>query len=183
MMPYSDDKLVSLLHAGDKFAFETIYRKYMPELMRYAAKNMGRKEDAEEIIQDVFISLWQRHETLLIGSLRQYLYQAVQYKIIRYFQHQSVKRKYAEHYKIFETVYDASSDTVQSPEALHLKIEKCLEALPDRCRQALHLRLTENLSNPEIARRMNITKKTVELYMFKAFNHLREHGKELLELR
>lgn len=61
---HTDAELVSLLRNGDKAAFEAIYRRYAADLYRYARKNVSVPEDCEEIVQDVFESLWIRHENL-----------------------------------------------------------------------------------------------------------------------
>ncbi len=121
---HSDTELAALLSTGDKDAFESIYRRYGSGLYRYARKNITVKEDCEEIIQEVFESLWARRESLgNVTALGAYLYQIVKYKVIRYF--------------------------------------------------ALKLRITEKLSNSDIAKRMNIKKSTVENYMVTALAYFR----------
>lgn len=169
----TDVALVALLTAGDKKAFEAIYRKYASDLYRYARKNIPLKEDCEEIIQDIFESLWVRYETLQVKTLRSYLFNMVRYKVIRYCQHKTVRKKYADHYRLFEAVYDNVNEAERDTTSTYAMIEKSISKLPERCQVAVKLRLDENLSNGDIAKRMNITKKTVEMYMFKAFSHLR----------
>lgn len=177
MNPYGnhlDTELVDLLKRGDRQAFEVIYRRYAKELFRYALRKIKAREDSEEIMHDVFESLWKRREELIITSLRHYLFTSVRYSVIRYFSHRQVKRKFAEHYHLFETVYDSMEDTPpRDPEALHAQLLLHLYALPERCQEAIRLRITENLSNSEIATRMRISKGTVQLYISTAFSHLR----------
>jgi RNA polymerase sigma-70 factor (ECF subfamily) len=175
----TDADLVIALNRGDRQAFEMIYRKYVSDLYRYARKNISVKEDCEEIIQEVFESLWSRHRTLQVNSLRFYLLSMVKYKVIRYFQHNIVKRKYAEHYKAFDLVYNVQGNDTAGPEAIHALIDTSIKELPERCQAAFRLRLHENLSNGEIASRLNITKKTVEVYMFQAFSHFRASYQKL----
>lgn len=177
MNPYihhSDADLVTRLLEADHNAFEAIYRRYAAPLYKYARRNISIKEDCEEIIQDIFENLWARHDNLRhVTNLKGYLYQMVKHKIIRYFAHSAVKKRYAAHYKLFEAVVASNDEIERDPEAIQAIIKKGLENLPDRCRLAVWLRLTENLSNSDIARRMNIKKSTVENYMVRAFNHLR----------
>jgi RNA polymerase sigma-70 factor (family 1) len=171
---HTDTQLTALLISGDKLAFEAIYRRYISDLYHYAKKNIHIKEDSEEIVQDVFESLWARHHELQhVTALKPYLYQMVKYKVIRYFQHSKVKMKYAEHFRLFEAVYDGVKEEERDPSIVQSLIEKGLAKLPERCQVAVKLRLTENLSNGDIARRMNIQKSTVENYMVTAVNHLR----------
>jgi RNA polymerase sigma-70 factor (ECF subfamily) len=176
---HSDADLVTLLTGGDRKAFETIYRRYASDLYRYARKNVPLKEDCEEMVQDVFESLWLRRENLRIDALRHYLLKSVRYKVIRYFRKRGVQQRYIDHYKIFATLYDTIDSEKHNPEALQEMLVKSLAGLPERCQVAMKLRITENLSNQEVANRMNITKRTAELYMSKALCHLRTSFPEL----
>lgn len=177
MNPYhhhTDRELVDLLKQGDARAFEAIYRRYAKDLFGYALRKIRVREDCEEIIHDVFESLWQRRENLTITTLRHYLIGSVRYMVIRYFSHREVKRKFAEHYRLFEALYDTSEEEAQrNPRAVRATLLQHLRDLPERCQEAIRLRITENLSNGEIAVRMHISKGTVQLYISKAFAHLR----------
>lgn len=169
-----DNELVALLRQGDTQAFEVIYRSYVKELYCYALTKIRVREDCEEIVHDVFESLWTRRDQLLITSLQHYLFTSVRYKIIRYFSHRDVKRKFAEHYALFEGIYDSMDEKDQrDPHQIRALILQQIQVLPDRCREAIRLRVTENLTNGEIAERMKINKGTVQLYISKAFSHLR----------
>ena len=177
---HEDSELVDLLTQGDKKAFETIYLRYASDVYRFARKNIPLKEDCEEMIQDVFESLWIRHENLKVVSLRHYLFTAIRYRVIRYFYAKGVRKRYAENYKLFAASYHPMDDLIKSPgESLQEKLIKSLAGLPERCQTAIKLRLMENLSNDEIANQMNITKKTVEFYISRALNHLRHSVKEI----
>lgn len=171
---HSDSELTALLGQGDIQAFEVIYRRYVKELYRYAFNKIRVKEDCEEIVHDVFESLWKRKDRLTITSLKHYLFTSVRYMVIRHFSHRDVRRKFAEHYRMFAALYDSMNEEQQrDPDQIHAMILQHTEALPDRCREAIRLRLTENLTNGEIAERMKIHKGTVQLYISKAFSHLR----------
>jgi RNA polymerase sigma-70 factor (ECF subfamily) len=170
---HSDADLVSLLRNGDKGAFEAIYRRYAAELYRYARKTVPVREECEEMVQDVFESLWIRHESLEIESLRHYLFKSVRYMVIRYIQHKGVQDRYAEHYKIFASLFDTGDADRERAESLRNTLLKSLEGLPERCKMAIKLRITDNLSNQEVAEKMNISRRTVELYISRALSHLR----------
>lgn len=181
MNPYhhhSDAELVGLLGQGDQQAFEVIYRRYVKELYRFARRRVP-KEDCEEIVHDVFESLWSRKEKLNIESLKHYLFTSVRYMVIRYFSRATVKKKYAEHYRLFEMAYETMDPEYhRDPENIRNILLKNIGGLPERCQEAIRLRITENLSNGEIASRMNINKRTAEFYIFTAFRHLRaSYGK------
>lgn len=176
----TDQELLTLLHQGDKLAFETIYKRYASRLYNFARKNIGVSEDCKELIQEVFLSLWARRDKLShVTSLRHYLFQSVRYMIIRYIQHSVVKRRYIDHYRIFEFMYEPAPETDILHRTTHETILKLIKKLPHRCQMAITLRLTENLSNGEIAIRMNVNKTTIENYMVVALKYLRNFQKEI----
>jgi RNA polymerase sigma-70 factor (family 1) len=179
----SDEVLITKLVASDSCAFEMIYKKYATELYSYARRNIQKREDAEEIIQDVFEYLWINREKMGKAIwLRAYLYQMVRYKIIRYFTHKKVIQKYADHYLTFESLYDLIPEFDKNEKSLQSLVLERIVTLPDRCQQAFKLRMLENLSNSEIAERMEISKSTVENYMVNAFKHLRSFAMDSFKL-
>lgn len=179
-----DSQSIALLKRGEGTAFAALYRKYASELFRYVRKNIGVKEDCEEIIQDIFLDIWARREKLdHVTNLEGYLYKMVRYKVIRYFQHKSVVKKFEKHYRLFEVLYEDSQMEETKKTTFQERITSCLSDLPERCQEAFRLRFLENLSNGEIAKRMNISKTTVENYIVKAYSHIRTSGKkEFLKL-
>lgn len=172
---HRDTELVELLRAGDEKAFEIIYRALARKLFSYVRRNISTKEECEEIVQDIFELLWSRRQHIDIKiSLEGYLLGIARHKIIRYFRKTGLRQKYRDHFLLFETVYHQmeSEGEVDAP-ALQSALTRLIGELPQRCQQALNLRLSEDLSNRDIARRMHISTRTVETYMFKAFNHIR----------
>jgi RNA polymerase sigma-70 factor (ECF subfamily) len=171
---HTDMELVALLARGHEPAFELIYRRYAGKLYSYTRKNISLKEDCQEIVQEIFESIWLRHENLgNITALEPYLFRMAKYKVIRYFQHSTVKRKYEEHYRFFESIFDSIEEFEKQPSLIQTVIDRGLAGLPERIGMAMKLRLNENLSNEEIAKRMNIKKIVVEKYIGIAKNHLR----------
>ena len=163
---------VTLFVTGDRSAFARIYHAHFSELYRYAHGTISDKEECEEIIQDIFVSLWRRRESLPpLTSLRAYLFSMVRYKIVDYLRRNNVRRRFEEHYRLFESVYDTAPEESTADELLVL-MEKKIEELPSRCRQAIRLRL-EDLSYKDIAVRMNISVSTVEKQIVRAMEHLR----------
>jgi RNA polymerase sigma-70 factor (ECF subfamily) len=172
---------MGLLISGSEEAFQAIYGRYASKLYSYARKNISLKEDCEEIVQEVFVSIWTRREHLTnVTALEPYLFRMVKYKVIRYFQHSLVKRKYEEHYKLFEDIYDSIEGFENEPSLFQKIIDKGLADLPERVGMAMKLRLSENLSNDDIAKKMNIKKIVVEKYIGIAKKHLRASYNDLV---
>lgn len=180
---HTDTELVAALSQGEHGAFEGIYKRYAAKLFHHIQRNVSSRADAEEILHDIFETLWKNHRTLLIRSLGPYLFTMARHKIIRYFEHKKVKRKYEQHFihfqAAFDFLYEAENDKSIDPDAFKSLIDTGLSQLPERCQIAFKLRLVENLSNAEIAQRMNITKNTVQNYMTRAIASLREARQSL----
>jgi RNA polymerase sigma-70 factor (family 1) len=176
-----DSDLTAALVLGDQRAFEIIYRKYATILYAFARRKIQVSEDCEEIIQEVFTALWKRRSEAAIAELRPYLFKMVRYQVIHYLRDNNVRRKYEEHFLLFEAVFDQlpNEDRSIDPAALQELIHATLTKLPARCQEAFQLRLQQNLSNGEIAKRLNIKKATVERYMIVAMSHLRIASRQL----
>ena len=167
------DKQLALLIGGSRKAFEVIYHTYALALINFARKSIPSKEDCEEIVQEVFESLWAKHTTLHhLTSLRAYLFKMVRYKIVDYIRHSAVKKKYEAHYLLFARV-DNSGPGKADPAEIQSLINNSVLTLPCRCQTAFRLRFDENLSYKDIAVHMNISTKTVEKHISAALQHLR----------
>lgn len=178
MNPYhdvDDQVLVRHLLTGDRFAFEEIYSRYSTILFRYACDKTDRREDAEEIIQETFVWLWTRRESIgHVTELRPYLYGIVKHKIFNYIRHSLIRRRYAENFSHFETTFDNSNVEWNDVVDMQTNIDRSIAVLPERCRTAFTLSRMDHLPIQTIAEQMNISSRTVENYITQALKHLRE---------
>lgn len=181
---HSDSELLAGLHQGDHGAFEAIYRRYAKDLFRLATHMIPLREEGEEIVQEIFESLWKRRDEMhLVTALKPYLIGMVRYKVFAYIRGQKVKKKYLEHYQLFEAAWETLDATTRTPDNVLSVIRNSIEKLPPRCREALKLRLDEDLSNKEIALRMNVSRDTVENYMTLAVQRLRGAYGEFIRMQ
>jgi RNA polymerase sigma factor (sigma-70 family) len=168
----SDKELISHIGFNNHNAFEFIYRSHVHSY-RFARKTISSNEDCEEIVQDIFVDLWNRRDRIAhVTAIKPYLMSSVKYKIIRYIQHSKIKQKYCDHFKAFEATYYAPEVNDEVVDYRSMILKEILD-LPSRCQQVIRFRL-ENLSNEEIAEKMQIKKRTVENYVVTARDHLRK---------
>ena len=160
---FPDDELLRLLKESDHSAYNEIYRRYFYLTYTHAHKKLRDEEQAKDVVQEVFTSLWFKRETNLPRSnLPAYLYTAVRYKIFDLFAHQQVKNNYMESFKVY-------FDNYQSPPTDHLIRERQLQAyidreiqkLPGKMRAIIELNKKEGLSRKEIAQLLNTTESSV----------------------
>jgi RNA polymerase sigma-70 factor (family 1) len=169
-----DLQLLRLLNQGDKKAFEAIYDRYAQSLFRYVYNHTRIKEVSEEIVQEIFVSLWTKREDLNIESLNAYLYRASKYQVLSYIRSDKVRKKYAAEFVLFLAGrHDNSLEEFMNVNDLQIMIEGAISKLPERCQTVFRLSRFENASIQEIAERLNISTGTVENYLSQALKHLR----------
>lgn len=175
-----DPILVARLRNKDKRAFELVFNEYFALLKSYALRFMEDMEEAEEVIQEVFVKFWEKCDSLAPdSSIKSYLYRSVHNTCLNFIKHQKVKdgyRQYVMHYmEEAQNAPDPETDTSNVQD----RILKEINELPPRCSEIFKLSRFEGLKYKEIADHLNISIKTVEVQMGKALKTLRENLKDL----
>lgn len=172
---YNDLDLVKRLQQNEEEALTIIYKEYW-QIMYMAAYNLVKDRSVcEDIVQEVFISLWQRREKLQIKtSLKSYLYTSTVYKVYDHFS-KNKKMLKDELFDNFENKIEASNpETKLMHEELIRHLDAIVDSLPDKCREVYKLSRENMLSNKEIAEQLNISQRTVEGHISKALKILKE---------
>lgn len=169
----TDDQLQQLLNHGRKDAFEVIFERYWKRLYSYAFRIYAEEEICEDIVQEVFISLWEKSETSRILNLEGYLLRAVKYKIANHIR----DLKFTEtHLDILQNIPSPQqSENGIEYQEFEEKIFKEIQNLPPRSREVFLLSRFEHLSNIEISMKLNISIRTVETHISTALKHLKAH--------
>lgn len=175
----SDQELALLLQKGCHAAYAELYQRYFRLLFVHAYKRLGDKEQAKDIIQELFISTWENRNTFsLKSSFAGYFFKTVNNRIVNHYLHENVKEKYASHFVSFVSNIETRSDYLIREKQLAALIEKEIQQLPAKMRQIFELSRKEYLSHKEIAEQLSLTEKTVDRQVSNAL--LRLKGKFLL---
>lgn len=167
-----DAELMERLRAGDDLALKLIYKKYWNQLFVSAYNILNDQQACEDIIQDLFINLWNKREHIEIkASLKSYLFASVRYEVYRQVRHGSVR----------ENIFDNISERLQSPSEygniehreLLSYVNSIVNNLSEKCKVVYKLSREEQLSHKEIATKLDISPKTVENHLNKALRQLR----------
>ena len=151
-----------------------LFKSHFSGLCFFAQKYVKDFETAKEIVQDAFISLWEKRETIDMGrAVKSYLTMVIHNKCTNYLRD---SRKFDRNILEIENLLDVpeyeSSDSLIAEE-LKTKIDSAIHELPEKCREIFVLNRYENLKYQEIADKLQISVKTVESQMSKALQHMR----------
>jgi len=168
------DKLLIGLKNGDKSVFETIYREYYVPLCYFCVKYVDSLSDAEEIVQEVFVKVWEKHAEVEINtSLKSYLHRSVQNSALNYIKKQKIVDKYRQSEEGgSRTSYHDGQSSMEDAE-LRMVIKKAILELPEKRREIFELSRFEGMKYSKIADTLSISVKTVENQMTKALKYLR----------
>lgn len=167
-----DEVLLKLLKDGQISAFDEIYNRYWDRLYVAAYKRLQSKETSEELIQDLFTSLWLNKEQVQVHTaLSAYLFTSVRYLVINQIHKEIVRNNYRMSLKLKRA--DNSTEETVMLNDLMLTLNVAVEQLPQKCKSVFNLSRREYKSNKEIAAELGISEKTVENQLTKALRHLR----------
>lgn len=165
------DKMVE----GNKEAFKILFEKYYPDLCNLVNLYLQNSTVSEEIVQDLFIYLWEKREKIKIEtSLKAYLLQAAKYKSLNYIRNEKNKNLILNEITDREKVSLEMPDRAMDANQLREIIENSINSLPERCRQVYIMGKERNMTYKEISEEMGISVKTVEVQMGNALKKLRE---------
>lgn len=169
-------KAIPLVDISDVGCFEEIFKNNFNKLRSFAFIMTQQSHLAEEIVQNVFLKLWEKKETIKVeNSITSYLYKSVRNDCLNHIAHENIKLTHRSH-SLFQskqnnTNGDADHKVIFSQ--LEKAIRKAIDQLPAQCRLIFELSRFENKKNREIAELLDISIKTVENQMGKALKILR----------
>jgi RNA polymerase sigma-70 factor (family 1) len=170
----SDQELISRLSTDDEgLAFEEIFNRYQPLLLSFTYKKVNDQDKAKDILQDIFIQLWNNRAELKILTLSSYLYTMALNKIRDLYKRQVIHDEHIS--KLQQLISESRGDAdhrIREKDISRL-IELEIAALPEKMRQVFLLRKNAFLTNREISEKLGISEQTVETHMKRALKTLK----------
>ncbi len=178
-----DKNIIDQVSKGDLKSFEMLFRNHYEMLCTYAVKFVHDPDTAEEIVQELFYTLWEKRSYLKIKtSLKSYLYASVHNRCLKHIRHQTVESNYRDYYYTHQSEIETTPEDITQSEELQKIVNNTLDNLPERCGKIFRLNRFEGLKYHEIAERLSISVKTVEANMGKALRLLRRNLKDYIEV-
>ncbi|WP_373514400.1 RNA polymerase sigma-70 factor [Persicitalea sp.] len=183
MVQLSDPEIVQAIRQGEESAFEQMFRTYYEPLCRYANTMLKDSDEAEEVTQGLFMSVWEKRENLEITlSLKAYLYRAVHNHCLNRIKHYGVRETHRAYSLHFETdSHDSVTEAIYGSE-LEKRIERAVSKLPEQCQVVFRMSRFEELKYQEIADELGLSVKTIENQIGKALKIMRKELADYLPI-
>lgn len=173
-MNVDSEFLIRQLKKGEESAYEMLFKEYYQMLVIFANKYLYDIEASKELVQDLFVYIYEKREKIEINSsLKSYLFRSVHNRSLNLINSERIRNKYAEH--ISRTI-DLDENTIEKQmnhSELEHAIYRAIGDLPPKCRDIFKLNRFEGMSNSEIAEKLKLSKRTVETQISKALKILR----------
>jgi len=171
----TDVQLIRLLKEDNAAAFAEIYKRYAKSLADFTASKLFNLEDAQDIIHDLFVKLWEDREQLNITSnLKTYLFTITRHRIIDKIRRNITREEYAAMLQSLVNAHQPNVEQQIAAKELQQTIENSLNELSPKVKEIYQLSREENLSIPEIAEKLQLSEQTVKNQISTALSHLRK---------
>jgi len=177
----TDHMLLTLLNEGNKDAYKQLFIKFYSPLVEYASQYIS-DENAEELVQELMLYLWENREYLVIeGSLKGYLFTATKHRCL------NAIKKNQYHQRVHDLIYEKIKDQFEDPDyylvnELAESIQKAINELPEAYRETFTLSRFGDRTNVQIAQELGVSVKTVEYRISQSLKILRVKLKDYLPL-
>ncbi|HZL09755.1 MAG TPA: RNA polymerase sigma-70 factor [Prolixibacteraceae bacterium] len=175
---YCDNELIKKLKKGDIDAFNQIFYAYSSKLYHFAYGYLKSKEDAEEMVQEIFSGIWDKRADIKEEfQFRSYLFSIAFNYIKKHFRSKALVVKYIE----FANPHDLETEQTQEDvnySSLKLMVDQLVDKMPEKRKAVFFKSRFEGKNSKEIAVEMNISQSTVENHLNQALRFLRQHLKD-----
>ena len=173
--PETDQQLFTRLRAGEATALDELFRRYYADLCRVALRFVNNEQEAEDIVQELFVSIWEKRSAQRedLTSVRAYLRRAARNRSLNFLRDR--KRIPVDDGEVPVTIATPKqADFALEQDELRNQIHGAIDALPERCRLVFVMSKIEDMTHKEIAGALDISPKTVENQMTRAYRYLRQ---------
>ncbi|MFB9076707.1 RNA polymerase sigma-70 factor [Flavobacterium procerum] len=175
---FTDEELVELLRNGGDKAFDELYYRYRDALVRFVYLRMKSIPAAEEIVQEVFTTIWERRQNLSIQKFSAYIYTSVRYAALDYIKENSVTDQYIQEVIDSSSKEDLNTNSIEDAifhDELHDAVNKAAALLPKKSKEVFILSRFKQYTNKEIAEELNVSSETVKYHISYALKFMRTY--------
>lgn len=172
---YPDVQLLRALQSGDETAFKEIYERYSGKLISFALKKTQSEDEAMDMVQDLFMSVWKNRFTIQVnGSLEAYLMVSINYMSFKWYKKQSVKPRPVENVAELPETAEHTTDQKLSLAELRILINREIADMPEKMREVYLCSREQDMSGPQIAEFLGLSHQTVRNQISNALGRLKK---------
>ena len=165
-----------MVATGDRQAFIKLYTTHLNTLYRYIFLFTKSKDESEEILQDIFIKIWENREKLPeLGSFKNYLFRIARNKFLDNVRHHQIRQRVHSEIKRTKDISQTSTSDQYAYKEYYFVVQQAIEKLPRKRKLIFRLNIENGLSQDEIATQLNISKSVVQKQIYKASLFVREY--------
>ncbi|KAB7733158.1 RNA polymerase sigma-70 factor [Rudanella paleaurantiibacter] len=172
---WDNGQLLTALTNHDRLALAELYERYWYGLYRVALQKTNSHEVAEELVQDLFVDLWQGRATLAVQQVEAYLFTALRYAVVDHIRRQVQRERFQLYQQQQMGQADTATEELLNYQDLIALIEDELQKMPEKTGQIFRLSRYEDQSIPSIAQSLDLSEKAVEYHLNKALKTLRQN--------
>jgi len=174
----SDKKLVYLIANEDKTAYQKLFEEYAPRIYSFSLKYLNNKSDAEELVQDVFLKIWEKRKTLDASlNIKAFIFKIAVNTIYDFIRRKNIEHAFEDYARLNYTTNENYTWHDVIFKEMQQKLESLMAQLPEQQQKIFKLSKLEGCSNDEIAQKMKLSKRTVENHLYRSLSFLKKHLK------
>lgn len=174
----NDTDLARRIKYGEKDAYQELFERYAPKIFNFSLAYLKNKADAEELVQDVFLKIWEKREILdAAQNVKAYLFKIAINTIYDFIRRKNIENAFNDFAKVnSNSTSNNTWDTIVYEE-MQSTLDELISKMPEQRRRVFYLSRNKGLSNDEIAQKMELSKRTVENQLYRATGFLKEQLK------
>ena len=175
----SDSELARKIKGGEKNAYQELFERYAPRIYQFSLSYLKNNADAEELVQDVFLKIWEKRDMLDESkNIKSFIFKVAVNTIYDFIRHKNIENAFNDYTRAnFETNSDNTWHMVIYDE-MQENLQKLVAQLPGQQQKIFQLSKEEGLTSEEIAVKLNLSKRTVDNHLYRAVSFLKEHFKK-----
>ncbi|PWJ55016.1 RNA polymerase sigma-70 factor (ECF subfamily) [Dyadobacter jejuensis] len=176
----NDTDFIQHLTLTEEHVFKDIYDRYWQKMYRLAQTKVGHSENAKEIVQEIFLDLWQRRKEVEIREIERYLFTSVKYKVLDYIKQEILRKRYIDFVVTNDSDIDCDSEQKIAFKELSTEIATGINQLPEKTKIIFEMSRMQFKSAEEISNVLNISTRTVEYHITQGLRLLRIYLKDYI---
>jgi RNA polymerase sigma-70 factor (ECF subfamily) len=172
----NDKDLAQKIKTGDKDAYQKLFEKYAPRIYRFAFSYLKNKPDAEELVQNVFLKIWEKRNLLDSSqNIKAFVFKVAVNTIYDFIRKKNMEYAFEDYARLNYSPGEDSTWHSIIFEEMQQNLRQLVSQLPEQQQKIFQLSKLDGLSNDEIARQLNLSKRTVENHLYRALAFLKKH--------